>query len=317
MPGSSPRNSSARDSSPRSGSFVIRRVDVMAAFVMIGLLLSASVVAVVVELNQGSGQVVVGQAGTPRGQVAGAAQGGTPSHPARPSRPAPSSPAPTVSPAITSTPEAPFPVSYDSTAPSPQGATANNASTLSWTHNISGGDTALLVAVAVGRLDDSGLSASATDDGTAMAALAEVQDNNRPDGFLEVFGLAGVPDGTNTILVTVTGGPATQITGGSESFTGAAQTGTFTTATAAGDGATPAVSIASRTGGLVAAFAASGSPILGTSPSAAQKFIADDNDTTGAGNSAGAASAATGSTVTVAWSALADFWSAVAVLVNN
>jgi hypothetical protein len=312
MHGSNPRNSS-----PRIGSFVIRRVDVIAAFVMIGLLLSASVVAVVVELDQGSGQVVAGQAGTPRDQVAGAPQGGTPSHRARPSSPAPTSRPPSVNPAVTATPEAPFPVSYDSSAPSPQGATANNASTLSWTHNVSGGDTALLVAVAVGQLDDSGLSASAADDGTAMAALAKVHDNNKPDGFLEVFGLAGVPDGTNTILVTVAGGPATQLTGGSESFTGAAQAGTFTAVTAAGDGATPSVTVASRAGGLVAAFAASGSPILGTMPSAAQKFIADDNDTTGAGNSAGAASAATGSPVTVAWSALADFWAAVAVLVNN
>jgi hypothetical protein len=301
-------------SGPRNAPFIIRRVDVIAAFVMIALLLSASAVAVILGFGQGTSPLVVGPAAKPHHQVAGAAVGTTPSHPARQ---APASRPPAASPAVTGRQEAPSVVSYDSTGPSTEGAEANNASTLSWTHDVSGGDTALLVAVAVGQMGDSGLSASATDDGTAMPALAEIHDNNGSDGFLEVFGLTGVPDGTNTILVTVTGGPAAQLTGGSESFTGAAQAGAFTVATAAGDGASPAVTIASRPGGQVAAFAASASPILETSPSAAQKFIADDSPTTGAGNSAGAAWAATGSPVTVAWSTLADWWGAIAVLVSN
>jgi hypothetical protein len=306
-------------SGPGHERFQIKRFDVVAAFVMIGMLLAGSLVAVAVQLDQGTSQVVVGQAGTPGDQVAGATLGATPSPSpsSRPSSRAPASLPPPVSPVMTTTPEAPLAVSYDNTAPSAQGAVANDTSTLSWTHDVSGGDTALLVAVAVGQLNDAGLSASATDDGTAMAALAEVHDNNGSAGFLEVFGLAGVPDGTNTIVVTVTGGAATELTGGSESFTDAAQAGTFTTVTAAGDGASPAITIVSSSGGVVAAFAASGSPILGTSPSAAQKYIADDNASTGAGNSAGAAATATGSPVTVGWSTLADWWGAVAVLVNK
>jgi hypothetical protein len=96
-----------------------------------------------------------------------------------------------------------------------------------------------------------------------MTALATVHDDSHPDGFLEVFGLAGVPDGTNAVSVTVTGGQATELTGGSESFDGAAQAGTFSgPATADGDGSTPAVTIASTSGGIVAAFSARGSSIL-------------------------------------------------------
>jgi hypothetical protein len=70
-------------------------------------------------------------------------------------------------------------------------------------------------------------------------------------------------------------------------------------------------------GGLVAAFAACGSAITGTAAPGAQKFLADDSDNTGAGNSAGATSAATGSEVTVGWSSLDDWWGAVTIQVNN
>ncbi len=203
--------------------------------------------------------------------------------------------------------------------PSPSGAVASNATALAWTQTVSGSDTALVVGVAVGENSSvSGLSASVTDNGTAMRALATVPDDNQPDGFLEVFGLAGIPDGGNTIRLTVTGGTAAELTGGSESFDSAAQTGTFTApGTAYGDGTSPAVSVASSSGGVVAAFAACGSSILSTTPPAAQGFIADDDDSSGAGNSAGATSAATGGTVTVSWSAYADFWAAVAVQVNS
>jgi hypothetical protein len=189
---------------------------------------------------------------------------------------------------------------------------------LSWTQTVSGSDTALLVGVGVGFIDDSGLSASVTDDGTAMTALATVHDDNQPDGFLEVFGLAGVPAGANTIRVTVAGGRATELTGGSEAFDGAAQTGTFSApATAFGNGTSPAVTVATSSGAQIAAFAACGSAFLGTTAPAMQQFMANEDDNSGAGNSAGATSAATGGHVTVGWSSYDDFWSAIAVQVNN
>jgi len=211
------------------------------------------------------------------------------------------------------------PVTVGGAGPSSSGAVASNASRLSWTQTVSGSNTALLVGVAVGENSGvTGLSASVTDNGTAMRALATISDDNQPDGYLEVFGLAGVPDGGNTVSLTVTGGTAAELTGGSESFDGAAQTGTFgSAATAYGDGTTPAVSVGSSSGGVIAAFAACGSSILSTASPAAQGFIADDDDSSGAGNSAGATSAATGGTVTVAWSAYDDFWGAAAVQVNG
>jgi hypothetical protein len=211
------------------------------------------------------------------------------------------------------------PVTYAGTGPPTLSATASDTSTLSWQQNVSGSGTALLVGIAVGNSDgDSGLSASVTENGTAMPALAEVHDNNQPFGFLEVFGLAGIPDGTHTISVTVSGGPVQDLTGGSEAFIGAAQKGTFSApATAFGNGTSPSVAVASTPGGMVAAFGASGSQFNNTNPPAVQRFIANDDNITRAGNTAGATSAATGGNVTVAWSTVNDFWGAVALEVNN
>lgn len=211
------------------------------------------------------------------------------------------------------------PVAVGGAGPSPSGAVASNASVLSWAQMVSGSDTAVVVGVAVGQnVDDSGLSASVTDNGAAMTALATVHDDGQSDGYLEVFGLAGVPDGTNTIRVAVAGGPVQELTGGSVSFDGAAQAGTFSApATAFGNSATPAVTVGSTSGGAVAAFAACGSAIVAATPPATQEFIANDDDNSGAGNSAGATSAATGGHVSVAWSAGDDFWGAIAVQVND
>jgi hypothetical protein len=274
------------------------RFDLIAGIVMIIVLMSAITVGTVLELHPGQGAQAEGDIGTSAGTVLGNGRAATPNPTARPSptsRPARSSPSPSAGQPGAASQPVPAPVSYASTGPSASGAIANHASTLSWTDNVAGSGTALLVAVAVGQQDDSGQSASATDNGNAMQSLATVYDNGQPDGFLEVFGLAGVPDGANTIRIRVTGGSAAELTGGSESFAGAGPEGTFSApAAAGGDGTAPAVTIASRPRGLVAGFAACGSAITGTTAPAAAKFIADDNDSTGAGNSAGATSPATG-----------------------
>jgi hypothetical protein len=308
-------------SGPHSRPLISGRFDVIVGVVMVIVLMSATVLATVLDLHHGQGPRPEADIGTSSGAVLGTGRAAAPSPTARPtpaSRPAQASLSPSARQSATASQPAVSPVSYGNTGPSPDGAMANNASALSWTDNVSGSDTALLVAVAVGKQDDSGQSASATDNGTAMESLATVYDNGQPDGFLEVFGLADVPDGANTIRVTVTGGSALELTGGSESFDGAAPEGTFSApAVAGGDSTSPAVEIASMPRGLVAAFAACGSAITGTAAPAAQKFVADDNDSTGAGNSAGATSPATGGNVTVAWSSIDDWWGAVAVEVNS
>lgn len=216
-------------------------------------------------------------------------------------------------------PASPPTVTYAGTGPSTSTATASDTSALSWQQNVSGSGTALLVAVAVGNSDgDSGLSASVTDNGTAMTALVKVHDDNQPFGFLEVFGLAGIPDGTNKISVTVSGGPTQDLTGGSEAFDGAAQTGTFSApATAFGNGTSPSVTVASTQGGMIAAFGACGSQFNSATAPSVQRFIANDDDSTRAGNTAGSTLTATGGNVTAAWSASNDFWGAAALEVNN
>lgn len=124
-------------------------------------------------------------------------------------------------------------VTADAAGPSPAGAVASLTSTLSWNQTVSGSSQALLVAVPFGEVPDSGMTASATHNGAVMTSLAMVQDDGQTAGFLEVFGMAGVPDGTNTIRVTVTEGPAQEITGGSVSFDGAASQDTFSAPAAA------------------------------------------------------------------------------------
>jgi len=256
-----------------------------------------------------------GAAGRPAGTPSGKTPGGKPASASQPtslptgSLTRPPAPGKGKPPAVTA----------GGAGPSPAGAVASNTSTLSWNQPVAGSNTALLVGVAVGQnVNDSGALASVTDNGTAMTALAKVHDDAQPDGYLEVFGLTGVPDGTNAIRVSVTGGTVQELTGGSVYFDGAAQAGAFSApATAFGDSGTPAVTVASTSGSMVVAFAACGSQIDGTAPPASQEFIANDDNASGAGNSAGAILAGTGSNVTAGWSASSDFWGAVAVQVSN
>jgi hypothetical protein len=187
---------------------------------------------------------------------------------------------------------------------------------LSWSHAVSGSHTALLVGVAVEKNnpDDSGLSARVTDNGTPMTLLNTVHDNNRPDGFLDLFGLAGAPDGTNAIAVTLSGGIAMEITGGSESFSQVSQSAPFGTPVSAyGSGRTPSVTAASTAGDLIAGFAGSGSTIYSAKSPSVSRYIANEDGSSGAGNSAGATRPGKGSPAAMKWSAYNDWWGAVAV----
>jgi len=209
-------------------------------------------------------------------------------------------------------------VAYGATGPGSSGAKVSNATSLSWNQAVSGSNTALLVGVAVGQLGDGALSASVTYNGVAMTLLKTVHDNNQPDGFLDVFGLANPASGTHSVAVSVSGGTPAEITGGSESFTGVSQSAPFSIpASAYGYSGTASLAIASHSNDMVAGFMAAGSSITSVISPSASRFIANDDSSTGAGNSAGATSPSTGSNVTMAWSLTSDYWADVAVEVQH
>ena len=209
-------------------------------------------------------------------------------------------------------------VAYGATGPGSSGAKVSNATSLSWNQAVSGSNTALLVGVSVGQNGDGALSASVTYNGVAMTLLKTVHDNNQPDGFLDVFGLANPASGTHSVAVSVSGGTPAEITGGSESFTGVSQSAPFSIpASAYGSSGTASVAIASHSNDMVAGFMAAGSGITSATSPSARQFIANDDSFTGAGNSAGATSPSTGSNVTMAWSLTSDYWADVAVEVQH
>jgi hypothetical protein len=208
-------------------------------------------------------------------------------------------------------------VSYDSTGPGPSGASCGECSTLSWSHTVSCSSTALLVGVSVGG--NSSQTVSVTDNGTPMTAVTgQLNTDNQSAGFLQVFGLAGAPAGANTVTVTVSGGEPEEITGGSESFGNVSQSDPFGPAvTSYGSGAEASVTTdGSTSGGMIAGFAANGSPIGPAGSPAAGRFTDNYNNDTGAGDSAGATSAATGGNVTLTWNLTDDWWAAAALQVN-
>jgi hypothetical protein len=201
-------------------------------------------------------------------------------------------------------------VGYDGVS----GAGEANVSALTWTHKVgTGNDRALLVAAAVGTSDDTGCSAVVTDDGTKMSELATIHTDNKHAGYLDIWGLANPPPGADTIDIMVRGcsaGTPLELSGGAESFTGVSQGDPFGPArTANGDGGTASATVATASpNDLVASFIADGSGDESPQSPATTRFVKDVGLSSGAGNSAGATSPATGSSVTVTWSMYSDYW---------
>jgi len=206
-------------------------------------------------------------------------------------------------------------VTYDATG----GGRCANCTTLSWSHTVSGNNTALLVGVGVGAFNDGNCSASVTYDGVALTSEATEHAFNSTDGFEQVFGLSGPPTGTHTVAVTVSGCSPNELTGESESFDNAAQTSTFSgIATQPGDGPSPSITTSGNTSGdMYAGFIAHGHSITGIN-FGTSRLIENQDNTTGAGNSAAATAPSTGSGVEIGWSAAAsDYWGIVAVQVDQ
>lgn len=212
-------------------------------------------------------------------------------------------------------------VSYNATGPGSGGRGCAKCRTLTWHHTVSGNDAALVAAVAVGITNDRGCSLTLKDNGKAMARLALVHDDSQHGGYLEVFGLAKAPNGNNTLAASVTkcayGAAPLEITAGSESFDGVNQNAPFgTVAVADGIGTAASVMLTSAANGMVAGFAANGSPVLAAASPAVSAYIANGTSTSAAGNSAGATSVGTGASVTMKWRLKSDEWGAVAVEIN-
>jgi Glycosyl hydrolases family 16 len=206
-------------------------------------------------------------------------------------------------------------VTYDATG----GGRCANCATLSWSHTVSGTNTAMLVGVGVGAFNDGNCSASVTYNGVALTSEAKVHAFNSTDGFEQVFGMSGPPTGTHTVAVTVSGCSPDELTGESESFDNAAPTSTFSgTATVAGDGPSPSITTSGSTSSdMYAGFIAHGHSITGIN-FGTSRLVENQDNTTGAGNSAAATTPSTGSGVEIGWSASAsDYWGIVAVQVDQ
>lgn len=198
------------------------------------------------------------------------------------------------------------------------GARHGPGTSMSWTQVVgSGTNRALLADFTVGTSNDAGCAPVVTDNGTAMTQITAVHDNNQRAGVLTVWGLANPPSGTNTIAVSVTHCTAapSELTGGSESFTGVSQSAPFGAhATSFGSGATASVaSTAASTSDLMGEFAANGNSVTGPVSPVLQKFLENQDASTGAGNTAGGYAPATGASQTGQWNLTSDWWGAAAV----
>ena len=210
-------------------------------------------------------------------------------------------------------------VRFDATAR----AERANASTLKWTHTVgaSGTSRALLVEATVGDTNDVNCHQTVKDGSVTLKKLAIIHTNGRHAGYMDIWGLANPRTGANSLSFTVSGcdgGTPKELTAGSISFTRVNQSTPFSAVKAAtGDSAAPTATIASTTGNLVAGFLANGSAIRSATSPSVSRFVENEDDNTGAGNSAGATSVATGSKVTMGWAVKYDWWGEGILQVNH
>lgn len=209
-------------------------------------------------------------------------------------------------------------VAYDSSG----GFHKASSATLSWTQTVgSGSNRAMAAEVAIGASDDHGCTITVKDGATSLTEVKAVHTNNQRAGVLTAWTLANPPSGVNTLTATIGGcasGTPQELTGGSVAFTGVSQAAPFGTPVSAfGSGATSSVTTATATGDMLAGFAANGSPVTSASAPSVSRFIENQDSSTGAGNSAGATSASTGSSVTMSWAQSGDWWGAIAVQANH
>jgi hypothetical protein len=217
-------------------------------------------------------------------------------------------------------------VAYDATGPSSSGSKCTSCSSLSWTHSVgsSGTNRALLVGVAVSSGNDRNCSVTVMDGTTTLTKLSgpiHTNTNGQHAGFESVYYLVNPPTGSNSMSMSVSGcsGAPSALSGGSISFTGVDQTTPFgTPVTANGSGTTASATISSTSNDMIAAFAAYGININSASSPLTSRYIANNGNYDGAGNSAGATATSTGSNITTSWtSSSSDWWAVIDVQVNH
>lgn len=204
-------------------------------------------------------------------------------------------------------------VAFDAVGPSSAGATAAGATSVTFAHTCTGSNTLLIVGTAVGV--NGTPATSATYAGVTMTSLGKVSTNNQASGFVEMWYLVAPATGTNNVIIT--SGAGADFSAGSISFTGVDQTTPVgTPVTSFGDGGVtaPAATVTgTTTGNMVVDVVANGSSI--TASTKTQRWLRNTNGNSGAGNGAGSTAAAGGS-VTMGYTASADWWSMIAVEVR-
>jgi hypothetical protein len=189
---------------------------------------------------------------------------------------------------------------------------------LTWTQNVASG-AVLLAEATVGVPTpgtDVGCTQTLTDNGVTMTKLGVIHTNNQHQGFMDVWAAKSPPSGLNTLRMTVSGCSSPALTGSSESFTGANPTTPFgALATAVGFSTSAhASSSAAATGDMLAGFVAAGSALAAPAAPAAHSLIENQNNASGAGNSAEAMAPGTGSAVNFAWPVSPSDWWAVGLV---
>jgi hypothetical protein len=213
-------------------------------------------------------------------------------------------------------------LAFDAVGPSAAGQTATTPASVTWSHTVTGSQTALVVFVGVGQ--NSGSDATKTISGVTYNGVAMTQigtpkhTNNDVFGYLACYGLIAPASGANNVVVTFASAPSVAECA-SLSFTGADQTAPFgTPVTGAADSATATAAVASNTSGNLIAFGVCCGSDTGTNPtSPATKRAQANFSHSSAGGCFGAATIpATGSSVTCSWAVTSDFWALIAVEVK-
>lgn len=210
-----------------------------------------------------------------------------------------------------------MPATVDAAAPASLPDGSASSPDFSWTHEVSGTDTALLAGIEVDTFTDTGLTSAVSWNGTAMQSLGRVQCAGASHGYLEVFGITGI-SGTGTIAAVISGGTPGDIAGASISFNGVDQAAPFGTP---GTGESTSTDPSAETAGstvdsIVAGFLAAGNDIASASAPASSQIINNWQGAGGggdAGNIAAATSPSTGSAVSVGWTISDGSWAALVV----
>jgi hypothetical protein len=214
-------------------------------------------------------------------------------------------------------------LAFDAVGPSSAGAISTGATTLTFAHTITGASTVLIAGIAVDPSgSDAALTCACTYNSVAMTSLDKWHSGGATQsaGYLQVFGIIAAAGGPFNVVATVSGGTPANIEGGSLSFTGAGQTlGAAFGTPAHNDSNSASVTTSTcnlpsnTSGNIIAGFTTSGTGITSATSPSTSRFLKSNTGTGAAGSCAGATSPSTGSSVTMAWTQLSDFFAEILV----